>query len=392
MGMGHAWVKKIPLTTSLIYLIVGIFIGPLGFSFFSIDPLRDFKLLEHLTEIAVLFSLFTAGLKLKLSYKNKNWQLPVALALVSMSITVVLVAGFAYYLLALPLGACILLGGILAPTDPVLASDVQVQHPRDEDHLRLSLTCEAGLNDGTAFPFVMLGIALLQGESLQSVGQEWIWKDFIKPVGLGIFIGWVTGLVVGKIDQHVRHKIKDAVVLDDFLGLALISLSYGAAIAFEAYGFLAVFTAAVVIRQLEHKKSQTAVAQPQGMAKGVLKFNEQFERICEVGLVILLGGMMKMGSFRLEILLAALVLLLVIRPLAVGFLALFIRKSAKKLAYISWFGIRGIGSMYYLMYSLNHGIDSQLGQVLVNLVFGIIAVSIILHGISVTPLMARYHK
>ncbi|CAG0974094.1 partial K(+)/H(+) antiporter NhaP2, partial [Geobacteraceae bacterium] len=156
MGLTSAALKRLPITSAIVYLAVGLLLGPTVLNVFHFNPLKQSALLQVLTEVAVLISLFSAGVKMPVPVNLARWRAPMLLATVSMTITVGLVAAFAYYLLDLPLGACVLLGAILAPTDPVLATDVQIRHPDDRDQLRFTLTCEAGMNDGSAFPFVML--------------------------------------------------------------------------------------------------------------------------------------------------------------------------------------------------------------------------------------------
>jgi sodium/hydrogen antiporter len=161
MAVAGTVVQRLPLTTSMVYLTVGLALGSHGLGFIRLDPVPEAAVLERLTEVAVIISLFTAGLKLSLPMDDARWLIPIRLAFASMALTVGLLASIGVAMLGLPLGAAILLGAILAPTDPVLASDVQVQHAEDVDPLRFTLTGEAGLNDGTAFPFVMLGLGLL---------------------------------------------------------------------------------------------------------------------------------------------------------------------------------------------------------------------------------------
>ena len=160
MALSSSSLKDLPLSTAMIYLLVGLAIGPLWLELARIDPVADAKFVEHLTEFVVVVSLFSVGLKLSVELDDRRWLLPLRLAVGSMVLTVGLIA-LAGVALGLPLGAAVLLGAILAPTDPVLASDVQVANPEDRSRLRFALTGEGGLNDGTAFPFVMLGLGLL---------------------------------------------------------------------------------------------------------------------------------------------------------------------------------------------------------------------------------------
>ena len=176
-----SFISRLPLSAAMVYLGVGVAIGPLGLGLIRLDALKDVVLLERLTEIAVLISLFTSGLKLELPLKDRRWRIPLQLASVSMVVTVGAITAVGVYLLGLSLGASVLLGAILAPTDPVLASDVQVANPGDRDRLRFGLTGEGGLNDGTAFPFIMLGLGLL---GLHELG------DSSGFMGISGFTGW----------------------------------------------------------------------------------------------------------------------------------------------------------------------------------------------------------
>ena len=161
VALAGSYLRRLPLSTTMLYLAVGYGLGPQGAGLIGIDPIRQAAFIERATEIAVIVSLFTAGLKLRLPISDPRWRPAVRLASVSMTLTVAAIAAAGVYGIGLSLGAAVLLGAILAPTDPVLASDVQVEHPFDYDPLRFTLTGEAGYNDGTAFPFVMLGLGLL---------------------------------------------------------------------------------------------------------------------------------------------------------------------------------------------------------------------------------------
>jgi sodium/hydrogen antiporter len=203
-------VKRLPLTTTMLYLGVGVLIGPLAFNVARFDLIRNAVVLERITEIAVIVSLFTAGLKLRWPFRDSRWRVPLCLSFVSMSLTVGLIAFVAVWLLGMPLGAAVLLGAVLAPTDPVLASEVQLESAADRDRLRFSLTAEAGLNDGTAFPFVMLGLGLLGFHSIGEWGWRWWAKDVIWAVFGGLVIGAVVGALVGRLVLYLRRRRKEA--------------------------------------------------------------------------------------------------------------------------------------------------------------------------------------
>jgi NhaP-type Na+/H+ or K+/H+ antiporter len=411
MALGGSVLKRLPLSTSLLYLLVGYTLGRFGVS--QLDPYAQAKLLEHLTEVAVIVSLFTAGLKLRAPLRDAQWRVAVRLASLAMVLTVGLVTAAGVWLLGLPLGAAVLLGGVLAPTDPVLASDVQMEHPLQRDALRFGLTGEAGFNDGTAFPFVMLGLGLLGLHPLGEGLWRWVAVDLVWAVVAGLGVGTLLGGAVGRVVLYLRRTHREAVGLDDFLALGLIALSYGVALLLHAYGFLAVFAAGLALRRIEKKSnrgkppeaveraaqantSPEAATHPEHapayMANAVLNFNEQIERIGEVSLVVVLGLLLARLPLPSEALWFTPLLLLAIRPLSVGLSLLGSSTSRAQRGLMGWFGIRGIGSLYYLFYALNHGVPEALARQLVPLVLTVVAVSIVVHGISVTPLMQRYEQ
>ena len=204
MALSGTVLARLPLSTAMLYLGVGLTVSPLGLDLLTADPRKHSVLLERLTEVVVLVSLFTSGLKLSPGLGDRRWLLPLRLALVSMIVTVLAIAAAAHLFLDWPPGACILLGAILAPTDPVLASDVQVQHSRDRDRLRFALTGEGGLNDGTAFPFVLLGLGLMGLHEIGDFGWRWLVIDTLWGVAWGLALGALLGLAVDRADRLGR--------------------------------------------------------------------------------------------------------------------------------------------------------------------------------------------
>jgi NhaP-type Na+/H+ or K+/H+ antiporter len=416
MALGGTVLERLPLSTSMLYLAAGLAVSPLWLDLMAPHPLGHTVLLERLTEVVVLVSLFTAGLKLSPGLRDRRWLLPLRLAVVSMVFTVAAIAVAVHFLLDWPWGACILLGAILAPTDPVLASDVQVHQPGDRDRLRFALTGEGGLNDGTAFPFVMLGLGLLGLHEIGSFGWKWVLVDVLWAATVGPAVGALLGIAVGRLVLYLRREHKEAVGLDDFLAMGLIALSYGVAQLLHGYGFLAVFAAGVALRQQEQSQSspassrEAATAQidpdrtvaeavavdpqhaPAFMAQAVLGFNEQLDRIGEVAVVITIGAMLWSVQWHAGVWWLAPLLLLVIRPLSVALGLAGSASTPGQRWLIGWFGIRGVGSLYYLMFAVNHGLPASLANPLITLTLSVVVVSIVVHGISVTPLMAVYQR
>ena len=415
MTMGSSFVSRLPLSAAMLYLGAGVAIGPLGLGLVQLDALENRVLLERVTEIAVLISLFTAGMKLELPLRDKRWRIPIQLATLSMVLTVAAVTALGVYGLGLSLGASILLGAILAPTDPVLASEVQVSDPSDRDRLRFGLTGEGGLNDGTAFPFVMLGLGLLGVHELGENGWRWWTIDVFWSIIGGLGIGYLLGTLVGRAIIYLRVRHKEALRSDEFIALGLVALTYGVALLCHTYGFLAVFAAGLALRRIDDRKATTTTQQtsekfdigadlsadekaasgPEAQANlmnSVQRFNSQLESFIEVGIVLAVGVLLATVKFEWDVLWFVPVLFLLIRPAAVciGLAGTQLKVSQRNL--ISWFGIRGIGSLYYLLYAINQGIEPELAEQLLSITLAVVVASVIAHGISVTPLMTHYEK
>jgi sodium/hydrogen antiporter len=437
MALGGSVLSRLPISTSMLYLAVGVALSPWWLNVIFIDVTGSTSALELMAEIVVLISLFSSGLKLSVGLSDRRWLPPLRLAVISMLLTVAAVTAIGVGLLNLPLGAAILLGGILAPTDPVLASDVQVASPTDRDQLRFALTGEGGLNDGTAFPVVMLGLGLLGLHDIGPWASRWIFIDVIWASTVGLGVGALLGAATASLVIYLRRTHLEAVGLDNFLALGLIALAYGVALLLHAYGFLAVFAAGIALRFMERRIStekeregerntratgiQKSAAAPSEkthaaladvatqtgaadavathhdhaaafMAHAVLSFNEQVERIGEVAMVIVIGALLWAVDWTLVRWWFVPLLFILVRPLAVVIGLAGSRTSRPQRRLIAWFGIRGVGSLYYLTYAINHGVDAGLANLLTALTLSVVVASIILHGVSVTPLMRLYDR
>ena len=406
--LGGSFISRLPLSAAMLYLAVGVAIGPWGWGLLALDAFKNTVLLERLTEVALLISLFTAGMKLELPLKDRRWRIPVQLATVSMLLTVAAVMVVGVWLLKLPLGAAVLLGAILAPTDPVLASDVQVTNPGDRDGLRFGLTGEGGLNDGTAFPLVMLGLGLLGLHELGDMHWRWWSVDVLWAVAGGLALGYALGALVGRAIIYLRTQRLEALGSDEFIALGLIALTYGLALLTLTYGFLAVFAAGLALRRIDEPAAlvtptvhtelsvedqrATGSQAPAHMMWQVERFNSQLESFAEVAIVLVVGVLLASARFEPAVLWFVPLLFLVIRPVAVavGLLGTDARPAQRRL--MAWFGIRGIGSLYYLLYAISHGIDVPLTRQLLSITLAVIVTSVIAHGVSVTPLMKMYER
>ena len=392
MALAGTWLRRLPLSTAMLYLAAGFGIGPAGLALMAPDPLVYSAILERASEVAVLISLFAVGLKLGLPFSDKGWRLPARLAIVSMTITVAMIAAIGMAGLGLSLGASILLGAILAPTDPVLASDVQLVEASDRDRLRFSLTGEGALNDGAAFPFVMLGLGLLGLHDLGTGGWRWFAVDVLWATVGGLLIGGALGTFVGRLVLYLRSRHKASVGLDEFLALGLVALTYGVAVLSHTYGFLAVLAAGIALQRVTARPEEVVRTASANLMREVQGFNEQLERIAEVAIVLTIGGMLAYTYLHTSAVWFVPVLLLVVRPVSVWVGLLGAPVSRDQRVLISWFGIRGIGSIYYLMFAINQGLPRALAEELIALTLAMVAASIVVHGISVTPLMSAYAR
>jgi len=410
MAMAGSLVSLLPLSPAMVYLGAGVVLGPAAFAVVDLHPLEDAELIERIAEVVVLLSLLTAGLKLRIPLRHRRWVAPVLLATVAMSLTVGAVALVGVLALGLPLGAAIVLGGILAPTDPVLASDVQTADPWDRDRLRFTLAGEAGLNDGTAFPFVLLGLGVLGAEQVGTTGLEWVSRDVVWAVSAGIVVGAVLGTLVGRLVLHLRRERQQGLGREELLALGLLALTYGGAELVGAYGFLAVFAAGIALRRVEWRASDEAEGAPEPeevagvasdpeaamrhetapayMAHVVLGFTEQLERAAEAFVVTLVGVLVLVLDPPGEALWFVPLLFVAIRPAAVLLTLAPLRPRRHDVLLASWFGIRGVGSIFYLAFALVSGaLEPADAELVTALVLTTVAASIVVHGISTTPLM-----
>ncbi|NHO81709.1 sodium:proton antiporter [Micromonospora sp. CMU55-4] len=377
--------ERRPLSMPIAFLGLGmlVFVLPTGLP--TPDPLRWPELTTHLTEVGVIVALMGAGLKIDRPLSWARWSSTWRLLAIAMPLCIAAVALLGWWWAGLVPAAALLLGAALAPTDPVLASDVQVGEPTDvedsEDEVRFALTSEAGLNDGLAFPFVYAAIAIATtGLAPSGWLGEWFAVDVLYKLAAGAGGGLLVGWLLGKLFFRAPSKLRLARHSEGFLALAATFLAYGLVEVIGGYGFLAVFVAARAIRAAERTHEFHSVLHD---------FAEQVERLLTVLLLLLFGGAVIGGllaPLTWPAALAGLALVLVIRPLA-GWLSL--RGAPGKPAehwVISLFGIRGVGSFYYLAYATSKT-DFPQAELVWATVGLVVVVSVVAHGIAATPVM-----
>jgi sodium/hydrogen antiporter len=383
--VGSSIIARLPLSYALIYLIVGVLLGPYGIHFIQLE-LSD-EWLERLFEMVVIVSLFSCGIKMNRRLNVWSWQSTARLIGILMPISIFAIALVGHFLLNWNWGLAILIGAILAPTDPVLASEVQITHLNDRNELRFGLTSEGGLNDALAFPFVYFGLHWIQNNHWQDWITSWFGIDVIWAIAAGIASGIIVTQGIHWLELKFRqtHGVEEE--MGHLIALAKILLAYSLTEVINGYGFLAVFIAGFTVRTESNLNSETRMSQ--------LRFAEQLEKLLEVGTILLLGALLRiepMLKYARAALFIAGLLFFVIRPIGAWISTAGDRLNPVTRLLFGWFGIRGIGSLYYLAYALGEQIPESDKTLISWITLIIIVTSIILHGITATPIMKWYEK
>lgn len=404
--------RRIALSPPMVLVGMGMLIGLLPLADgTSLEPQDHRELLTHLTEFTVLVALMGVGLAIDRVLDLRSWQSwrtwsPVwRLLLVTMPLTILGTALLGWWVAGLAPAVALLLGAVLAPTDPVLASDVQVgepltediddpddeEGPREDDDIRFALTAEAGLNDGLAFPFVHLALLLLAGGFAAADAGAWVGWYVLGKIAVGVAVGLAAGWLLGRQAFHARSdKLRLAEQGEPLLALAALLASYGAAELVGGYGFLAVFVCATRLRASERGHSYH---------RDMHAVVERLERLMTLLVLLLLGMSMTRGLLEhldWRGILIALALVLVVRPVT-GYIALAVLARDERSeggldrgekAAVAFFGVRGVGSLYYLGYATSHEHVPDEPWLWSTVAFTVI-VSVLLHGVTATPAMTR---
>ncbi len=418
MTLVSGWIHRGPITSFGIYLVAGIACGPWVLNLLVVDATAYAAWIGRITEIAMAASLFITGLKLRLPFRDPGWRMGIRLAFPAMILTVAGVTVAVHLLAGFSWPLSLVFGAIVAPTDPVLASLISVNDARDDDNLRVSLSSEAGMNDGTALPILMLAMAWLTSSTPLSFSMlgHWALVDVVWALLGGLGIGYSLGRLISHLATYLKSSRQDTVP-NDFLALALIALSYAAAQSLDASGFLAAFAAGVGLRRTElgvitrhppdnlaeHDWGAPAEAlvnpnrrhTPEGegpvrsvglVVSDALSFGDTMERLFAAGIVLLLGVTLAMHWQAMGLLMAA-ILFLVIRPASVYLATLGTEGPRMHRALIGWLGIRGIGSINYIAWAYTHGLAGQDAARMADMAYTLIVASVVIHGVSVTPVL-----
>ena len=397
MALVGAAIERMPLSAAILYLAFGYALGRGGSGLLDVDLAGHLALIEAIAEIGVVLSLFSVGLRLGVPIGDPAWRIPLRLAGPGMVATIALVTVGAWWIFGLGWASALLLAAIVAPTDPVLASDVQIKHVTERDSVRFGLTAEGGMNDGLAAAGIVLALSLL---STRADVAHAMLVDIVWALPAGVAVGWACGALVGRLALELSRRDQAGAGFEVFLVLGLIALAYGLASLVRAEGFLAVFAAAVTLRRLERRataeaksgRRRGAAAAPAAMAHELLAFNRQVERIAEVVVVVLAGALLATVDLDRRCFAFAALLVLAARPAAVALALTGVPVQVRERRLLQWFGVRGIGSLYWLAFALNRGAPPQDTATLAAATLAAIALSVVVHGVSATPVMDWHRR
>ncbi len=396
------WAISAPMVLVGVGLVLGLTPLPDGL---PLDPQENRAVIEHVTELTVLVALMGVGLALDrpLDLRSRSsrraWSPTWRLLVVAMPLCIAGVAVVGWWAGLTP-AAALLLGAVLAPTDPVLASDVQVAGPQtgedgaeESDEVRFTLTSEAGINDGLAFPFVYAAVLLATQGSPAHWWPEWLGWYLVGKVVIGTAVGVAVGWLLARLAFRARiEALRVAERGEALLAVAALVTAYGLSEAFGGYGFLAVFACAMTFRSAERSHDYHAAMH---------EVVERLERLLVLVFLLVLGIALTrglLGGLDWRGIVVAVALLLVIRPLA-GRLALVALRPAEETGGMrpaerwttAFFGVRGVGSIYYLAYAA--GEADELGDDrLWSIVAFTVVASVLLHGVLATPVMDRLRR
>lgn len=382
-------IRRRPISLPMVLVAVGILVFVALPHWALPDPRTELEATERLTEVGVIVSLLAAGLSINRPLGWSSWGPTWRLLLVTMPLSIALTAGLGVAALGLPVASAVLLGAALAPTDPVIADELTAGDPDDspsgEDDVRASLTSEAGLNDAFAFPFVYLALTL-NGVTAPGELLVWFGLDVVVRIGVGIAVGVACGWIVQWLAFRSPHAASRlSTIGDGFVALAFLFLSYGVAELAFGYGFVAVFVAAVTFRRVErdHEYHRT-----------LHEFSRQIEAIATIVLLVLFGGAIVAGlldAVTWSVVGIAILLVVAVRPIAGLTGLLGSRVSRTNRIIIALFGIRGVGSFYYLAYGLRSESFPE-APTLWAVVAATVLLSIVVHGTTAGAALRRIDR
>jgi NhaP-type Na+/H+ or K+/H+ antiporter len=371
-----------PASPAVLALAIGALVGPPGLRLLEPQLMEDGGLIQSVSEVALLVCLFCVGLRLRVPFDWRPWRVPLHLSTLTMLATVIFGALAAHVLFEMSFVQALLLGAILAPTDPALVSDVHAPPEGEQDTTPFTLAAEGAINNGLALPLVLLVLGLMGLDDKDSAALGSLASAALWAVVGALFAGWLIGAGMARWITLLDAD-RQADFLEEMMVFATAALAYGCAVAIRTDGFLAVFAAGLA---LCHGGRVRPPMRNRALAPHVLRIAGRVERFAALTIIMLLGAMITGVDLRFKVLVFALVLLVVVRPFAVrlGLGRLAIPPAQRRS--VAWFGVRGTASLYCLAFAINHGLSAPFARQLTGITLLVIVTSIVARGVSEMPL------
>jgi NhaP-type Na+/H+ or K+/H+ antiporter len=413
VALARGPIARLPLTGAMIYLAAGVALGPLGIGLVHDDFAQHVRLLAVIAEAGLVISLFSVGMHLRIRLRDRLWWLPLRLGVLAMMLSIALMFAFAWAL-GIAIGVALFLAATLAPTDPVLANQLRVHEAGDAEPVRFALSGEGGLNDGAAFPFALLGLALCGVHAAGTQSAAAFAASLAWGVAGALLIGAVLATACVRLVLHLRTRYGEAVGLDGFIAIGLVSVTYGVALLLHTYAFVAVFAAGVALRYAElratgERRPAEALETVQlgeraevakdperahaWLAEGMTGFTLEVEAFAEFSLLLIIGCVMSAHwreMMALRAVLLALLLVFVVRPLAVLTAMAGARADNRQRGLMAWLGLRGVGAFYYAVWGIAQAGDAL--RPVLPAALDAILVSVLLHGSTAGYALQRYFR
>ncbi|MFX1675768.1 cation:proton antiporter [Paraburkholderia sp. A2WS-5] len=414
VALARGPIGRLPLTGAMIYLAVGVVVGPGCLGLVHADLVRDAHTLVVIAVIAeagLVISLFSVGMHLRVPLRDPLWRLPLRLGVPAMVLTVALMFAFGWAT-GLPPGVALFLAAVLAPTDPVLANELRVHEAGDAEPVRFALSGEGGLNDGAAMPFAMLGLALCGVPASGTQSALAFAGSLVWGVAGALLSGVALAMLCVRLVLHLRTQYGEALGLDGFIAIGLMSVVYGVALLLHAYAFVAVFAAGVALRHEELRatgaqrpaqalenvqlRERTEVAKDPGrahawLATGMTDFTREIEHFAECSVLLIIGCVVSAhwrAMLAPHAVLCALALVFVARPVAVLLAMTGAHADGQQRRLMAWMGIRGVGAFYYALWGIGQAGDAL--RAVLPAALDAIVISVILHGSTAGYALGRY--
>jgi sodium/hydrogen antiporter len=375
-----------PLSAAVICLGLGTVAGACGARFLP-HPADHAHLLAALSETALLVCLFCAGMRLRRPLEWRLWRAPVHLASVTLAVTIVIIAGAANVFLSLTLAQALLLAAILAPTDPVLATDVPLTSldGAEQGDVRFVLGAEGALTSALGLSVVLLACGLLGHSDPGPLAMRWFGLDVLWAVVAGVVLGWGIGWLVARLLERL-DSVGHWGLAETLLIVSAVAFTYVGALSIHASGLTAVLITGNALGRAGRLRPSVA---PPRIGRWLERVTVRVEQLAELLMLLVAGVFLAVCEVRPAQFLFALLVLVAVRPLAarLGLAALGLAERPRQA--ISWFGMRGVACLYYVMYALNEGLNTPLANELLGVALAVVASSIVLHGLSALPLVKR---